>query len=101
MNPIQTSDLGVATKRPWDAPDDRRTHRFANFGANRKPEAFYNRMIMNPIVGITAQQSLVKSPGGQLPAHVVNKVYTDAVIRTGGGRRFCYAQSPSSGNQHS
>ncbi|MCP4963756.1 MAG: gamma-glutamyl-gamma-aminobutyrate hydrolase family protein [bacterium] len=38
----------------------------------------------NPIIGITAQQSLVKSPAGPLPAHVVNKVYTDAVIRTGG-----------------
>ena len=74
----------MATKRPWDVPDGRRTHRFANSGANRKPEAFYNRMIMNPIIGITAQQSLVKSPGGQLPAHLVNKVYTDAVLRTGG-----------------
>lgn len=41
-------------------------------------------MIMNPIIGITAQQALVKSPAGQMPAHVVNKVYTDAVIRTGG-----------------
>ena len=84
MNPIQTSNYGVASKRPWDVPDGHKTLRFAKSGGNRKPERIYTQIIMNPIIGITAQQSVVDSPGGQLPAQVVNEVYTDAVIRQGG-----------------
>jgi putative glutamine amidotransferase len=39
---------------------------------------------MKPIIGITSRQPLVKTSGGELEAHVVNKVYTEAVIRCGG-----------------
>jgi putative glutamine amidotransferase len=39
---------------------------------------------MNPIIGITSRQPVIKTSGGDLEAHVVNKVYTDAVIRNGG-----------------
>ena len=42
------------------------------------------RRIMNPIIGITSRQPIIKTSGGDLEAHVVNKVYTDAVIRSGG-----------------
>ena len=39
---------------------------------------------MNPIIGITSQQSLTTTPGGEMRAHIVNEVYTDAVVRGGG-----------------
>lgn len=39
---------------------------------------------MTPIIGITSRQPVIKTSGGDLKAHVVNKVYTDAVIRSGG-----------------
>ncbi len=39
---------------------------------------------MNPIIGITSRQPVIKTSGGDMEAHVVNKVYTDAVIRSGG-----------------
>ena len=39
---------------------------------------------MNPIIGITSRQPVIKTSGGELEAHVVNRVYTEAVIRCGG-----------------
>jgi putative glutamine amidotransferase len=39
---------------------------------------------MNPIIGITSRQPVIKTSGGDLHAHVVNLVYTDAVQRSGG-----------------
>ena len=39
---------------------------------------------MKPVIGITSRQPVIKTSGGDLHAHVVNKVYTDAVIRSGG-----------------
>jgi putative glutamine amidotransferase len=39
---------------------------------------------MKPIIGITSRQPVIKTSGGDLHAHVVNKVYTDAVVRSGG-----------------
>jgi putative glutamine amidotransferase len=39
---------------------------------------------MNPIIGITSRQPVIKTSGGDLEAHVVNMVYTDAVMRSGG-----------------
>lgn len=39
---------------------------------------------MNPIIGITSRQPVIKTSGGDLQAHVVNLVYTDAVARSGG-----------------
>lgn len=39
---------------------------------------------MNPIIGITSRQPVIKTSGGDMQAHVVNKVYADAVIRSGG-----------------
>ena len=39
---------------------------------------------MNPIIGITSRQPVIKTSGGDLRAHVVNTVYTEAVKRCGG-----------------
>jgi putative glutamine amidotransferase len=39
---------------------------------------------MRPIIGITSRQPLVPTSGGERRAHVVNDVYTAAVIRSGG-----------------
>jgi putative glutamine amidotransferase len=39
---------------------------------------------MNPIIGITSGQPTIKTSGGEERAHVVNQVYTDAVMRSGG-----------------
>ncbi len=39
---------------------------------------------MNPIIGITSRQPIIETAGGDLKAHVVDQVYTDAVIRCGG-----------------
>ncbi len=39
---------------------------------------------MNPIIGITSRQPVIKTSGGDLRAHVVNEVYSDAVVRSGG-----------------
>ncbi|MDJ0925518.1 MAG: gamma-glutamyl-gamma-aminobutyrate hydrolase family protein [Acidimicrobiia bacterium] len=39
---------------------------------------------MNPIIGITSRLPVIKTSGGDLEAHVVNRVYTDAVLRCGG-----------------
>ncbi len=39
---------------------------------------------MNPIIGITSRQPVIKTSGGELEAHVVNRVYTDAIVRCGG-----------------
>ncbi len=39
---------------------------------------------MNPIIGITTRQPVIPTSGGDLRAHVLNKVYSEAVIRSGG-----------------
>jgi putative glutamine amidotransferase len=39
---------------------------------------------MNPIIGITSRQPVIPTSGGELQAHVVNSVYTEAVRRSGG-----------------
>ncbi len=39
---------------------------------------------MNPIIGITSRQPVIHTSGGDLRAHVVNEVYTEAVKRSGG-----------------
>lgn len=39
---------------------------------------------MNPIIGITTRQPSIKTSGGELEAHVVNRVYADAVVNSGG-----------------
>ncbi len=39
---------------------------------------------MRPIIGITSRQPFIETSGGRLRAHVVNEVYTAAVIRSGG-----------------
>ncbi len=39
---------------------------------------------MNPIIGITSRQPVIPTSGGDLSAHVVNEVYTAAVIKAGG-----------------
>lgn len=39
---------------------------------------------MNPLIGITSRQPFIKTSGGELRAHVVDEVYTSAVIRSGG-----------------
>ena len=39
---------------------------------------------MNPIIGVTSRQPIIKTPGGELEAHAVDKVYTDAVRQAGG-----------------
>lgn len=50
---------------------------------------------MNPIIGITSRLPIIKTSGGDLEAHVVNKVYTDAVIRAGGTPITLPAVAPS------
>ena len=37
---------------------------------------------MNPIIGITSRQPVIPTSGGELQAHVVNSVYTEAVRRS-------------------
>lgn len=50
--------------------------------ASRKVSTLFAQM--NPIIGITTRQPVVKTPGGDREAHVVDRVYTDVVMRSGG-----------------
>jgi putative glutamine amidotransferase len=39
---------------------------------------------MRPIIGITTRQPFITTSGGELRAHVLNEVYSQAVVRSGG-----------------
>jgi putative glutamine amidotransferase len=71
-------------KQPRSNPTAADEYRLANRAENRKLRTAYTPPAMRPIIGITSRQPFVETSGGQLRAHVVNEVYTAAVIRSGG-----------------